>query len=189
MTNIIDFSGQEMQENFCLSTGHRAWFINKTCSNTQTVLPCNLFKIMIGIFFQTPAFFKTWVFYLPQFCLPLTSSPRLSAMTALLYHGAPFPVLSNTRWPFTNLAPTPTWSTTPAAPTWPSPAWILAPFMPLLVMHGTSRAERERTVCTSTRQHVRLAMFFLNLKMITQVEVTSADTSVIVNIVMIFIGF
>lgn len=63
MTNIIDFSGQEMQENVCLSTGHRAWFINKTCSNTQTVLPYHLFKIMIGIFFQTPAFFKTWAIF------------------------------------------------------------------------------------------------------------------------------
>lgn len=104
-------------------------------------------------------------------------------MTASLYPGAPLPVLSNTHWPCTNLAPTPTWSTTPAAPIWPSLAWMLAHFMPSLVMPGTSRAEREKTVCMSTRQHVRRSSFFLhfnprlstfllNLKMIIQLEVT-----------------
>lgn len=76
-------------------------------------------------------------------------------MTASLYPGRPLLTLSSTACPYTSLAQTPAWSTTPPTPIWPSLAWMLARSTSSGVSPGTQRTERERAVCTSTRQHVR----------------------------------
>lgn len=76
-------------------------------------------------------------------------------MTASLCPGAPLLMLCSTPCLYTSLAQTLTRNTTSPTPIWPSLAWMLAHSTSSRVMLGTSRAERERTVRTSTKQHVR----------------------------------